>query len=195
MRNSAHDHARGRAEMSSLLFMAVIVAAVVSMAGWVAVELLRRAAENRRAAAAAGEARGAAYEAFISEALDAIGVVQRLTSVEPRFRFLPLNRYARESLKSAERALAAVGRTHTRVRRLAPDDVAEASDAVLEVVARAGDLLSGRQRDAAIWDALWSDARDARIEFERRTRPGYHGNSTSVLQLAVHSAVISSPEL
>lgn len=182
------------AEMSSLLSMAVVVAAVLSVVGVVAVELLRRAAENRRAAAAAAEAQGAAYEAFISEALDAIGVVQRLTSAESLVGLLPLNRYARERLKAAEQALAAVGRTHARVRRLAPDNVAEASDAVLEVVARAGELLSERQRDAAIWDAVWSDARDARIEFERRTRPGCHDNSTSVLQLAIHSAVISSPE-
>ncbi len=137
--------------------------------GLVTVELLRRAAEKRRAAVAAAEDRGAAYEAFITKALEVTGAVQALSSLVPRMGFLR-NPYARERLNSVERAQAAVLRAHARVRRVAPDDVADASDAVLDVVARAGQLLSDRQRDRAQWDSLWSDIRDARIEFERRAR-------------------------
>lgn len=150
--------------------MFVVVAAALSVVGLVTVELLRRAAGKRRAAATTASDRGEAYEVFISEALEAIRIMQRLTSLVPRVGFLPPNRYARDGLKSVERAQVAVGRAHARVRRIAPDDVAEASDAVLDVVALAGSLLRDRQRDGVAWNALWSDARDARIEFERRAR-------------------------
>lgn len=148
--------------------MTVIVAAVVSVVGLIVVELLRRAIEKRRTAAGAADDRGAAYEAFISEALEAIATAQRVTALAPRVGFLPPNRHLRDALKAMEKSQATIGRVHARVRRVAPDDVAEAADAVLDVVARGGQLVRDRRRGSDGWDDLWAEARDARIEFERR---------------------------
>lgn len=150
--------------------MTVIVAAVVSVVGLIVVELVRRAIEKRRTAAGAADDRGTAYEAFISEALEAIAIAQRVTALAPRVGFLPPNRHLRDALKAMQTSQATIGRLHARVRRVAPDDVAESADAVLEVVARAGRLLRGRRQASDRWDDLWNQARDARIEFERRAR-------------------------
>jgi hypothetical protein len=148
----------------------VVVAAVVSVVGLIVVELVRRAIEKRRTAAGAADDRGAAYEAFISEALEAIAIAQRVTSLAPRVALLPPNRYLRDALSAMEKTQATIGRLHARVRRVAPDDFAEAADAVLDVVARAGHLVRDRDRGSDQWDDLWTDAREARIEFECRAR-------------------------
>ena len=88
----------------------------------------------------------------------------------PKVGILPATRIVKEAVRSAELAQRTLGEAHGRVRRLAPDDVAEASDVVLEVVAQAASLTSRRRRAEHSWDAVWADAREARIVFERAAR-------------------------
>ncbi len=146
--------------------MTVIIAAVVSVVGLVVVELVRRAIEKRRSAVSAADDRGHTYEAFISKSLEAIAIAQRVTSLAPRVGFLPPNRHLRDALKTMQTSQATIDRLHARARRVAPDDVAEAADAVPDVVVRAGRPRGARHQAGDQWGGLWTQARDAYIEFQ-----------------------------
>lgn len=147
-----------------------VLVAVIGALALIAVEIWRRRGDGRRLGEAAAAERGQAYEAFVGDALNALSALQRLVALAPRIGVLPLSAPAWEAARDARDAQEKVTKSHARLRRLAPDDVAVAADALLEGLRRGAALTSARQRDARSWHKVWEEARAARIEFERLAR-------------------------
>jgi hypothetical protein len=147
-----------------------VVTVAIGALGSLVVEMWRRRSGERRATEAAADERGEAYETFVGDVFNAFGALHRLVGLAPTLGALPLSAPAHEAVRDAQAAQDAVTRSHARVRRLASDDVAAASDALLEALAHAAELTSARQRAAGAWGQIWDEARAARIEFERLAR-------------------------
>lgn len=147
-----------------------VIVAVIGALALLSVEMWRRRSDKRRGADAAAADRGEAYERFVSNAFNALSTLDRLVALAPPLEALPLSAPARQATRDAQLAQEAVTSSHARVRRLAPNDVAAASDALLEALRHAAELTSARQRRRDRWDQVWEEARTARIEFERLAR-------------------------
>lgn len=147
-----------------------VIVAVIGAVALLGVEMWRRRNGNRSGAESAAGGRGEAYERFVSDAFNVMATLDRIVALAPRLGVLPLSAPARQAVRDAELAQAALTSSHSRVRRLAPDDVAAASDALLEAVRQAAALTAARQRRRDRWDKVWEAARTARIEFERLAR-------------------------
>jgi hypothetical protein len=138
--------------------------AVIAVVSW------RRWGDGRRHAEAAAAERSQVYEAFVGDALNAPSTLHRLVAIAPRIGVPPLSAPAWEAARDAREAEEEVTRFHARSRRLAPDDVAIAADALLAGLRHGAALTSARKRDARSWDKVWEETRAARIEFERLAR-------------------------
>ncbi len=147
-----------------------IIAAFIAVLGLLAVEIWRRRGDERRLVDAAAAERGQAYEAFTGDALNALSALQRLVTLAPRIGLLPPAARVWKAAGDAQEAQAEVARSHARVRRLAPDDLAIAADALLEGLRHGSALVSARERHAGAWDKVWVETRAARVEFERLAR-------------------------
>lgn len=147
-----------------------IAVAIIGALALVGAGTLGRRAERRRDRISAISDTARACEDFIREALAAIAALQLVAATAPRLRLLPPTRFTNEAIADAVRSQREVGRTHARVRRVASDEVAAASDRVLDAIGSAANLASRRDRRASEWDAVWSDAREARIDFEQLVR-------------------------
>lgn len=151
--------------------MAVIWAAFISVVGLLLVEVARRRASTVRSAARNVEELVESQEEFIRTAIESVAALHAASAATPRLPFAPAPRALREALRSAVERRTELLKSHARVRRDANDQVVVAADAVLDVVARAADLTSGRGRwDPWRWDAVWSTMRECRIAFERVAR-------------------------
>lgn len=144
-----------------------VLVAVIGALALIAVESWRRRGEGRRLGEAGAAERGQAYEAFVGDALNALSGLQRLVALAPRIGLLPLSAPAWEAARDARDAQEKVTKSHAPLRRLAPDGVAVAADALLEALRQGTALTSARQRDAGSWDKVWEETRAARIEFKR----------------------------
>ncbi len=147
-----------------------VLVAVIGALALIAVEIWRRRGDGRRLAEAAAAERSQAYEAFVGDALNALSALQLLVALAPRIGVLPLSAPAWEAARDARDAQEEVTKSHARLRRLAPDDLAVAADALLAGLLHGAALTSARQREARSWDKVWQEARAARIEFERLAR-------------------------
>lgn len=147
-----------------------VIGAVIAALVALSVEIWRRRSANRRSADAAAAERGEAYEQFVSDALNALAILDRLVALAPRRGALRLSASAREAARDAQLAQEAVTRSHARLRRLSSDDVAAASDALLEALGHAAELTVAGQRSRDRWGQVWNEARTARVEFERLAR-------------------------
>ena len=125
-----------------------VVVAVIGALALIAVEIWRPRGERRRLAEAAAAERGQAYEAFVGDVFNALSALQRLVALAPRIGLLPLTPPAREAARGAQGAQEEVTKSHARLRRLAPDDVAVSADALREGLRHGVALTSDRQRDA-----------------------------------------------
>ena len=106
-----------------------IIAAFIAVLGLLTVEIWRRRGDERRLTDAAAAERGQAYEEFTGDVLNALSALQRLVTLAPRIGLLPPAAPVRQAAGDAQDAQAEVSRSHARVRRLDPDDVAIAADA------------------------------------------------------------------
>jgi type II secretory pathway pseudopilin PulG len=152
--------------MTHLWFVDIVVAVIGALA-LIAVESWRRWGDGRRHAEAAAAERGQAYEAFVSDAVNALSTLHRLVGLAPRIGVLPLSAPGWQAARDARDAQQEVTRSHAHLRRLAPDDIAVAGDALLAALRHGAALTSARKRDARSWDEVWEEARAARIDFER----------------------------
>jgi len=143
-----------------------VLVAVIGALALIAVEIWRRRGDRRRLGEAAAAERGQAYEAFVGDALNALSALQRLVALAPRIGVLPMSAPAWEAVHYAREAQEDITKSHARLRRLAPDGVAVAADALLEGLRHGAALTSARQRDARSWDKVWEEARAARVDFE-----------------------------
>lgn len=151
-----------------LVVMAVIVAASISVLGLLLAEAARWRANSRRSASEAADTRFDWRDEFIHSAVEAVAALRSVSALSSRLPFVPAHRSLDDALRSAEQRRSDLLRAHARIRRSAADPVAEASDAVLNVVATAADLTSSRRRgDRRAWEAIWVDIRLKRIAFER----------------------------
>lgn len=147
-----------------------ILVAVIGALALIAVESWRRWGDGRRHAEAAAAERGHAYEAFVGDALNALSTLHRLVALAPRIGVLPLSAPAWQAAREARDAQEEVTKSHARLRRLAPDDIAADADALLAGLRHGAALTSARKRDARSWDKVWEEARAARIELDRLAR-------------------------
>jgi hypothetical protein len=151
-----------------LVVMAVIVAACISVLGVLLVEAGRWRASTRRCASAAADARFESHDEFIHSAIETVVALDSASALSSRLPFAPAHRSLRDALRLAEQRRSDLLRAHALIRRSATDAVADAADAVLDVVAKAADLTSSRRRgDRRKWDEIWAEMRCTRIAFGR----------------------------